>query len=337
MLKEMRSFVDHAAKFLQESQNELNNVTAEERKIWPERVWQQVVVTFVIMTLMCCCVYLFNVPNPNMILITGLTVCSALYGLPAGITAGIIMILYSMFFFSTDHSMISYTSINLQKLAVIIIGVLVDVIFIGRLKQRQMAAQGKLSEMVSWLRQTNVSLEEASLHDALTGISNRRALTERYPDYEGQHLHVMMLDLDNFKQVNDDHGHATGDYVLKHLGKALREIYGTDCSYRYGGDEFLVICPNMDGKEFQEKAQLLHERILNIRPEKDMKDNSFSAGYVYGNCELSCDLRLMMRQADELLYEAKKKGKNQFGNAPYSRRYARSLQDSLGGDKRFMD
>lgn len=333
----MKALMDQTDKLLRESQQELNLVDIKQRKIWPTKVLQQVLLTLLVMVLMCCGVYLFNIPNPNMILITGLTVCTALYGFPAGITSGIIMIIYSMFFFSTDHSFFSYTSINLQKLAVIIFGVVVDVVFIGRLKDRQMKAQGKLSEIIRWLRQTNISLEEASLQDALTGISNRRALTKRYPGYEGQNLHVMMIDLDNFKQVNDVYGHAVGDYVLKHLGKALREIYGTDNSYRYGGDEFLVISSDIDEKEFAEKTQLLRNRIERIHPEKNMDEVSFSAGYVYGDCELSSDLRLMMHQADALLYEAKKKGKNQFGSDQYSRQYARSLQDSLGGDKRFID
>ena len=93
--------------------------------MWPTKIWQQVVLTFLVMTLMCCGVYLFSIPNPNMILITGLTVCTALYGFPAGITSGIIMIVYSMFFFSTDHSFFNYTSVNLQKLAVIVFGVIV--------------------------------------------------------------------------------------------------------------------------------------------------------------------------------------------------------------------
>jgi len=324
-------------RILQESQQELNLVATEQRKIWPEKVWQQVALTFLTMALMCCGVFLFNIPNPNMILITGLTVCTALYGFTAGITSGAIMIIYSMFFFSTNHSFFSYTSINLQKLAVIVFGVVIDVAFIGKLKDRQRTAQDKLSEVIRWLKQTNLSLEEASLQDALTGISNRRALTQRYPGYEGKNLHVMMIDLDDFKQVNDVYGHAVGDYVLRKLGKALREIFGTECAYRYGGDEFLVICQDIPESEFAEKTQLLRERILKIRPEKNMEEVSFSGGYVYGECELSCDLRLMMHQADALLYAAKKRGKNQFGSDPYARQYARSLQDSVGEDKRFID
>ena len=117
--------MDQTEKLLQESQQKLNSVDIEQRKMWPTKIWQQVVLTFLVMTLMCCGVYLFSIPNPNMILITGLTVCTALYGFPAGITSGIIMIVYSMFFFSTDHSFFNYTSVNLQKLAVIVFGVIV--------------------------------------------------------------------------------------------------------------------------------------------------------------------------------------------------------------------
>lgn len=66
--------------------------------------WKHTMAALAVMILMAALVYVFNIPNPNMILITGLTVCTALYGFGAGIVSALVMVLYSMFFFSTGHS-----------------------------------------------------------------------------------------------------------------------------------------------------------------------------------------------------------------------------------------
>lgn len=94
-------------------------------------------ISLTLMILLTLLVYFANIPNPNMILIAGLVIVTSLFGLVSGIFSGLEMILYSMFFFSTDHSFFVFNQTNLYKLIVIIIGVIICVAFIGDLEFRR--------------------------------------------------------------------------------------------------------------------------------------------------------------------------------------------------------
>lgn len=278
-----------------------------------------------VMLLMVLAVFLFNVPNPNMLLITGLAVFTSLYGYGAGIVCSVVMILYSMYFFSTDNSFISYTAVNLQKMAVIVIGVVLNTLFIGNLKHQHSEANRKLRELNRMLEKDNETLEAASMSDDLTGTRNRFALRRDYARFMNRHVHVMMLDIDDFKGVNDRFGHSVGDYILKKLSQALVDSFGGEGCYRYGGDEFLVVLADVPEEDFVAKLEALKGRVHAINLKDAQLPVHFSAGYVRGECELSYDLRLMMHQADTNLYEAKRLGKDRYVGSPFSRALAEAL------------
>ena len=82
-------------------------------------------------------VYHFNVPNPNMILIAGLVLCSTLFGYGGGIVAALIMFCYTLFFFSTDNSFVNFTPQNMQKVFVSMIGIVADMLFVCSLKKAE--------------------------------------------------------------------------------------------------------------------------------------------------------------------------------------------------------
>ena len=271
----------------------------------------------------------FDIPNPNMILITGLSVFTSLYGYVAGITCGLVMILYSMYYFSVGHDFVTYSALNLQKMAVISLGVALNVIFIGHLKKIHTDAENQLIELNLALKSDNASLEQASAIDGLTGTRNRYAFRRDYIGYEGRHIHVMMFYLDNFKTTNDTYGHAIGDFVLKNTGRFLREAFGDAHCYRYGGDEFLVICPDMPEADFAEKLALIQTQMRGLSLDAERIPATFSAGYVYGKAELSSDLRLMLRHADHNLYESKERGKGCFTGSAYSRAFAEELEQRM--------
>ena len=275
-------------------------------------------------------VYFFNIPNPNMILIAGLTVCTSLFGYVSGIVCGVEMIVYSMFFFSTDHSFFQYTDINLQKIGIIVLGVVLNVAFIGRLKRRHNEATRQLTRMNDELETDNLLLQEASETDVLTGVKNRYALRRDYDGYQGQSLHVMMIDLDGFKQINDTFGHEVGDFILNRAGQVLRETFGSECCYRYGGDEFLVVCRDIAHEDFIGRVDKVKLGFENVELDGRRLPFSFSGGFVNGKAEMPFDLRLMIRQADHEMYNAKHRGKDFCLGSEFSRERARMLDQHRG-------
>lgn len=288
-------------------------------------------IALAVMLLMVAVVFLFNVPNPNMLLITGLAVFTSLYGYPAGIACGVVMVVYSMYFFSTDHSFIYYTTVNLHKIGVIVLGVVLNIFFIGHLRRQYAEAQRKLQDVNQALTEDNEHLEAASMTDDLTGVRNRFALRRDYARFENRDVHVMMLDLDNFKGINDRFGHTVGDHILRRMGVALAESFGGEWCYRYGGDEFMVILPDVSEGDFLGKLEEMKRRVHQIQLDEQKLPVHFSAGYVHGVCELSYDLRLMMHQADSNLYDAKNLGKDCYVGRAFSRVFAEALPDDADG------
>lgn len=165
------------------------------------------------------------------------------------------------------------------------------------------------------LQQLNARLEEMSYSDQMTGVANRHRLHARFhaeiarAGRTGKGFAVVMLDLDHFKAINDQHGHDTGDKVLcefaKRLVDAVREY---DLVGRWGGEEFLIICPETDGQA----AEALGEAIRNRIADQDFAlagQLTVSVGvteYRLGEAVDSC-----IKRADQALYQAKWAGRNQ--------------------------
>jgi K+-sensing histidine kinase KdpD len=101
---------------------------------------KRVILTVLIMAMLIMFVFFFNIPNPNMILIAGLVICSALFGYGGGVVAGVIMFFYTPYFFSTGHSFTEFTPENLQKVGVSLVGIAVDMVFVCALKRAEMHA-----------------------------------------------------------------------------------------------------------------------------------------------------------------------------------------------------
>ena len=122
-------------------------MTLVERQITKESVdaiagqlAEKIIISVVMMFALILFVYYFHVPNPNIILIVGLVLCSALFGYGGGIVAAVIMLGYTLFFFSTDYSFIRFTPQNLQKVRVSLIGIAADMILVCWLKSSEIKA-----------------------------------------------------------------------------------------------------------------------------------------------------------------------------------------------------
>ena len=273
--------------------------------------WQELLISAVMMLVLILVVVHFNVPNPNMILIAGLVVSAAIFGYNGGLLAGGLMLLYSMYFFSTDHNFISYTPLNLEKLIVILIGITVVLLFVCELKRSSMRAFNEIDELTRKLKEDNILLKELSLNDALTGIRNRLALRHDFNSYIGKDLYVVMLDVDNFKEINDQYGHEQGDRILRVTGRNLADQFGQEHCYRYGGDEFLAILPNAGETALRSQIKSVFELSPPLDKSKPDICAGYSVGYATGHVADDYDLRRLFTIADERMYTAKRAGKNQ--------------------------
>jgi diguanylate cyclase (GGDEF)-like protein len=173
------------------------------------------------------------------------------------------------------------------------------------------------------LRVANQRNRILSITDALTGAYNRRYLMEQLPrEFErcrryGYPLSVLMCDLDHFKQVNDDHGHAAGDDVLQQFAsRAQRYIRAnSDWIARYGGEEFLVVLPETGYDESLVVAEKIRTLIAASRFSTRAGDVSVTASFGVASTgvngpDLALKVDTLIRAADESLYKAKLAGRN---------------------------
>lgn len=150
-------------------------------------------------------------------------------------------------------------------------------------------------------------LRNSSRYDFLTKLKNRTALNMDFEDSENPNLNssfiVMLTDIDDFKSFNDTNGHNYGDELLKKLAAIMQNNFGKTHCYRYGGDEYLIVLPEIKEEFFLEKIKIARECTLD--------DFHFSGGYTRGIVTSSKDLHKLINRADENLYKAKEAGKNQ--------------------------
>jgi diguanylate cyclase (GGDEF)-like protein len=162
--------------------------------------------------------------------------------------------------------------------------------------------------------------EEDALTDHLTGLANRRRferLLEKEVSRTSRYGHafcLLMLDIDHFKQINDNHGHESGDEVIKSLAKALQEgTRGVDLAARIGGEEFAVILTETKMEGAMEVAERLRLAIKNIQV-ADVEQ--IAASFGVAECPSSAQTaRELLAAADAALYRAKRLGRDRVAKA----------------------
>ena len=164
--------------------------------------------------------------------------------------------------------------------------------------------------LMSRIDANRTRLERRSKHDALTGLLNRRALMDHAMDYlcrttdRNCRTVLMFADLDQFKQINDQFGHATGDQVLKAVGLIIRNnIRQTDFAARYGGDEFVLILPGMTLEEAKQAAERIQEQ-LGDWAKKENLDVSITIG-IGESPTHGTDFASLLHNVDKALYSSK--------------------------------
>ena len=175
-----------------------------------------------------------------------------------------------------------------------------------------------LGELIRYQTQKRLIIKSQSLRDnmnidTLTGIGNRNAFNEQIKmNSELSALAYAIIDVDFFKKVNDTYGHSVGDIVLKSLGQLLSEnIRSVDYVYRWGGEEFLIVSPDIkfdDFKQLIERLCLLVEKYNFVINEDLTLRITVSAGGIVG-CE-EPEFNVCFKMADECMYGAKNSGRN---------------------------
>ena len=177
-------------------------------------------------------------------------------------------------------------------------------------------ADDDLLRKIMELQEENVRLQSLSLIDNLTGLYNNRFFWSQLEieltrtRRTGHPCSIMMIDLDNFKTLNDTLGHLEGDRFLVEFGRIMHDnSRSTDLIYRYGGDEFAIIMPATSAAEAFKTGERIRRRLEDL-PQKTDPAISLSIGISEYAQYSSDDINEFVHAADLAMYEAKKGGKN---------------------------
>ena len=188
--------------------------------------------------------------------------------------------------------------------------------FIYPLIRGQVREEGKLRAMTVSLSARSQTLEQAALTDGLTGMQNRRYFDERLSSSlaRGRRSHAPMallyLDIDRFKSINDGHGHAAGDQVLREFARRLKScVREGDLVARIGGDEFVVL---VEGADSRASAEAIAAKLTQRMQEPfDLPNGPLAVGTSIGlgYSRASANADRLLAAADQALYGAKQAGR----------------------------
>ena len=166
------------------------------------------------------------------------------------------------------------------------------------------------------IQQQNVS------RDGMTGLNNRRRLDEYVNSLSTEHLGrerlcYSIMDIDNFKQINDRYGHQMGDKVICLVADVLKVVYGNTRSFiaRYGGDEFVIISKGFGQREAEHHKGILEKKLLSLKAHENIELTvEVSMGSAFFGEDGGASIREMMELADARMYEIKKLHHGSFEN-----------------------
>ena len=171
-------------------------------------------------------------------------------------------------------------------------------------------------QLFDQVQKQRIQLYEMAMTDPLTGLYNRNSLAEfagkivAAAERHEMHLSLIVIDLDHFKQINDDHGHLVGDQVLASIGQLLLSNCRTeDFAVRFGGEEILMILPHCQLEDAEKRACDLVGQIEKLKPAGITV--TASMGVTAHRPDQPIDFEQLIRTADQAVYQAKTNGRNQ--------------------------
>jgi diguanylate cyclase (GGDEF)-like protein len=188
-----------------------------------------------------------------------------------------------------------------------------------RLQKASENLEKEVMNRTSELRRAKDQLEELSITDGLTGLYNYRHLIHsleaeimRSKRYQ-RTLSLLLMDIDYFKNLNDTYGHLCGDYVIKTVGKLVKNnVRGTDVAARYGGDELAIMLIETDARHALEVAEKLKKEIEGhtFQWQQNQLSVNLSIGVATAPASGIQAVSDLVQAADQALYQAKRAGRN---------------------------
>ena len=237
-----------------------------------------------------------TVPTLSWLAIPIITLSSrfSMRGVAAGVAINVVLVLIVAFGVDT-HSVIDNPTLVIAPLALILC----------------------VAVLSTPLMRSDIQHRSDAVIDQLTGMLNRKALDTRVvelaqqSEVTGEPIGVIVGDLDHFKLINDTHGHAVGDVVLKEVAYLLRkQLRAFDLAYRIGGEEFLILLPGSDIDRSRELAERLREAVSAECVAGDISI-TISLGVSASNPSQRFSYDAVFAQADGALYKAKRNGRDQ--------------------------
>ena len=178
--------------------------------------------------------------------------------------------------------------------------------------RREEKVNQELYDTLRELREKNKILNSVSSNDPMTGVYNRRGFMEKVLEinrkHDGEEAYLFFFDMDHLKEINDEFGHSEGDYALIQISKKVNELAGSNgCCGRVGGDEFIAMVPCSESEAKKRLARMEKELEYINRNAKKKYDVECSVGYVTYICSEDVVMEEIIRNADALMYENKKK------------------------------
>ncbi len=177
----------------------------------------------------------------------------------------------------------------------------------------------QLHKLATELAVSNERLHQMALTDVLTSLPNRRSANDHLDqqwaiaERSGRQLSIMMVDIDHFKKINDQFGHKVGDDALKRVAEVMNlSVRKQDMACRYGGEEFLVICPDTPAEQVYRLAERLRAAVVGIAmPDAYARSCKLTISIGVASKEPGIkNTEMLLQLADKRLYEAKNSGRN---------------------------
>lgn len=197
------------------------------------------------------------------------------------------------------------------------------------------AVHSQLEQRAYNIEIANRELAVLSRSDPLTGLGNRRALSTAIKRWQSRSdsdalASVLLIDVDHFKAVNDQHGHDEGDRVLVALARMLEASLGpNDLAVRYGGEEFALWLPSADRTQAGTMAERVHDGVQKVSIEGMPITVSIGTATL-GNCAGSALMQQLLELSDIAVYQAKAAGRNRTVNSMQAPSVERNYTDQAG-------